>query len=111
MIGGRIKPGEAPGTSPGFEEAMSTLDGAAYTLKFMSKLRPEDPIDYPVMAPSRCVRDESTVLQTGGVTPHPFFSMRIARYFLRGSSTRTSPLAASAKRSIVMFHVSMMSMR
>ena len=45
MIGGRIKPGEAPGTSPGFEEATATLDGAAYTLKFMSKLRPEDPID------------------------------------------------------------------
>ena len=50
MIDGRIEPGEAPGTSPGFEEAMGALYSAAYTLKFMSKLRKEDPIDYPVMA-------------------------------------------------------------
>ncbi len=50
MIEGRIEPGEAPGTSPGFEEAMSGLYSATYTLKFMSKLRKEDPIDYPVMA-------------------------------------------------------------
>jgi hypothetical protein len=51
MIDGRIEPGEAPGTSPAFGEAMAALYGAAYTLKFMSKLCKEDPIDYPVMAP------------------------------------------------------------
>ena len=50
MIDGRIEPGEAPGTSPGFGEAMAALYSVAYTLKFMSKLRKEDPIDYPVMA-------------------------------------------------------------
>jgi hypothetical protein len=50
MIDGRIGPGEAPGSSPGFAEAMGALYGAAYTLKFMSKLRTENPIDYPVMA-------------------------------------------------------------
>ncbi len=50
MLDGRIEPGEAPGSSPGFGEAMAALCGAAYTLKFMSKLRKEDPIDYPVMA-------------------------------------------------------------
>lgn len=50
MIDGRIEPSEAPGTSPGFKEAMGALYSAAYTLKFMSKLRKEDPIDYPVMA-------------------------------------------------------------
>jgi hypothetical protein len=50
MIDGRIEPGEAPGTSPGFGDAMAALYSAAYTLKFISKLRKEDPIDYPVMA-------------------------------------------------------------
>lgn len=50
MIDGRIEPGEEPGTSSGFGEAMNALHGAAYTLKFMSKLRKVDPIDYPVMA-------------------------------------------------------------
>jgi hypothetical protein len=50
MIDGRIEPGQAPGTSPGFEEAVGALYSAAYTLKFASKLRKENPIDYPVMA-------------------------------------------------------------
>jgi len=50
MADGAIEPGLAPGTSPLFQEAMQALYGAAYTLKFMSKLRKEDPVDYPVMA-------------------------------------------------------------
>jgi hypothetical protein len=50
MIDGAIEPDQAPGTSPGFHEAMQVLYGAAYTLKFMVKQRPENPVDYPVMA-------------------------------------------------------------
>ena len=50
MIDGRIEKGQAPGTSSGFQEAMMALYGMAYTMKFMLKLRPKDPIDYPVMA-------------------------------------------------------------
>ena len=50
MIDGRIEPGAGPGTSPGFKEAVEALYGGAYTLKFMSKLRKKDAIDYPVMA-------------------------------------------------------------
>ncbi len=50
-IDGAIEAGEAPGTSPGFGEAMQALYGMAYTLKFMLKKRKKDPIDYPVMAP------------------------------------------------------------
>lgn len=50
MLDGRIEPGQAPDTSPGFAEAIGALYSIAYTLKFMSKLRREDPIDYPVMA-------------------------------------------------------------
>ena len=50
MIDGAIEPGEAPGTSPLFQENMGALYGAAYTLKFMIKKRENDPVDYPVMA-------------------------------------------------------------
>ena len=50
MIDGRVEAGEAPGTSPAFQEAMMALYGMAYTMKFMLKLRPKNPIDYPVMA-------------------------------------------------------------
>ena len=50
MIDGAIEKSEGPSTSPGFAEAMQALYGISYTLKFMSKLRKENPIDYPVMA-------------------------------------------------------------
>lgn len=49
-ISGAIEPGQGPGTSPGFQDAMQALYGAAYTLKFMFKKRAADPVDYPVMA-------------------------------------------------------------
>ena len=49
-IDGAIEPDQAPGTSPLFQENMEALYGAAYTLKFMAKLRKENPVDYPVMA-------------------------------------------------------------
>ena len=49
LIDGEIEPGQSPGTSPAFEQAMAALYGITYTLKFMSKLRVENPIDYTVM--------------------------------------------------------------
>jgi hypothetical protein len=50
MIDGAIEPGKEPGNSPAFAQAMNALYGAAYTLKFKSKLRKENPLDYGVMA-------------------------------------------------------------
>lgn len=50
MLDGANEPGVLPGDSPAFQEAVSALYGISYTLKFMLKLRPVDPIDYPVMA-------------------------------------------------------------
>lgn len=50
VVDGRIEPGESPGTSPAFSQAIGALYGLAYTLKFMSKKREVDPIDYKVMA-------------------------------------------------------------
>jgi hypothetical protein len=50
MIDGQIEPGHAPGTSPAFQQALEALYGISYTLKFMSKLRKDNPIDYTVMA-------------------------------------------------------------
>jgi hypothetical protein len=48
-VDGAIEPGHGPGDSPRFAENMQALYSAAYTLKFMLKQRPENPIDYPVM--------------------------------------------------------------
>jgi hypothetical protein len=50
MIDGEIEPGHGPGSSPAFQEALEALYGISYTLKFASKLRKENPIDYTVMA-------------------------------------------------------------
>jgi hypothetical protein len=41
---------ETPAESLAFQQAMSALYGLSYTLKFMSKQRQQDPIDYTVMA-------------------------------------------------------------
>jgi hypothetical protein len=50
FIDGRIDEGDTPDTSAAFREALQALYGAAYTLKFMSKLRKTRAVDYPVMA-------------------------------------------------------------
>jgi hypothetical protein len=49
-LDGEIEPGHGPSNSPRFEEDLQAMYGAAYTLKFASKLRKQDPVDYPVMA-------------------------------------------------------------
>ncbi len=50
LIDGRIEAGHAPANSPSFQAAVEALHGIAYTLKFASKRRPQDPLDYSVMA-------------------------------------------------------------
>jgi hypothetical protein len=48
LVDGEIEPGASPGISPAYQEAIQALYGISFTLKFMSKLRKEDPIDYGV---------------------------------------------------------------
>ncbi len=50
MLDGAIEAGQGPSDSPEFQEGVQAMYGLAYTLKFNSKLRKDDPIDYPVMA-------------------------------------------------------------
>lgn len=49
-IDGAIEKGFEPGNSPQFQHAVEAMYGFAYTLKFASKQRKQNPIDYPVMA-------------------------------------------------------------
>jgi hypothetical protein len=49
-LDGTVGAGVRPGDSEEFREAMGAMYGVAYSLKFMSKLRAEDPIDFTVMA-------------------------------------------------------------
>jgi hypothetical protein len=50
MVDGRIEKGRSPADSKSFLEAVQALFGVSYTLKFQSKLRKKNAIDYPVMA-------------------------------------------------------------
>jgi hypothetical protein len=50
MMDGEIEGRYAPAESPGFQEALQALYSVSFTLKFTSKQRKDDPVDYPVMA-------------------------------------------------------------
>ncbi len=50
MLDGVIRAGEAVAESQSFQDGMTALYGISYGLKFASKLREKDPIDYTVMA-------------------------------------------------------------
>jgi hypothetical protein len=50
MIDGQIEDGQPPEQSESFQEALNVLYGVTYTLKFMSKLREAEPINYRIMA-------------------------------------------------------------
>jgi hypothetical protein len=49
-LDGVIEPGVGPSDSGAFRQAMEAMYAVAYGLKFMSKLRQVDPIDFTVMA-------------------------------------------------------------
>lgn len=49
-LDGTVEAGVRPGDSEAFRDAMGAMYGVGYALKFMSKLRPEHPIDFTVMA-------------------------------------------------------------
>lgn len=49
MVDGKLGHGESPAASKEFQEAIGALYGVSFTLKFMSKLRPRNAIDYTVM--------------------------------------------------------------
>lgn len=48
-LDGSVEAGVLPGDSRAFRDAMGTMYGVGYGLKSMSKLRPDDPIDFGVM--------------------------------------------------------------
>ena len=49
MVDGQLEKGCLPGDSLSYQAAVGALYGISYTLKFMSKQRAADPLDYTVM--------------------------------------------------------------
>jgi hypothetical protein len=63
MVDGVVEAGVGPSDSESFRQAMAAMYGIAYGLKFLSKLRREDPIDFTVMAVEGLWEAESGVLE------------------------------------------------
>jgi hypothetical protein len=68
-LGGVIEAGIGPGDSESFRDAMGALYGVSYGLKFMSKLREDDPIDFTVMPLEGLWSAESGEFEFGKVEP------------------------------------------
>lgn len=49
-LDGTVETGVRPGDSEDFRNGMGAMYSVGYGLKFMSKLRPDDPVDFTVMA-------------------------------------------------------------
>jgi len=69
MLDGVIEAGVGPGDSEPFQDAMGAMYGVAYGLKFMSKLRQKDPLDFTVMALEGLWSAESGEFEFGKVEP------------------------------------------
>ena len=68
-LDGVIEAGVGPGDSESFAQDMGALYGVAYALKFMSKLREEDPIDFTLMALEGLWSTESGMYEHGRNEP------------------------------------------
>lgn len=68
MVDGRIEVGVGPSDSESFRESMEAMYSVGYGLKFMSKLREENPVDFTVMAVEGLWSTESGEFQFGDDT-------------------------------------------
>ncbi len=75
MVDGAMPAGVLPGDSEEYRQSLEALYGIAYTLKFMSKKREQNPIDYTVMALEGLWWVESGQFEFGKQEPWHFTSM------------------------------------
>jgi hypothetical protein len=72
MIDGAIEPGAAPANSSAFKTSIGALYSVAYGLKFMSKLRDDNPLDFTVMALEGLWADPATGFDFDTSQPWPY---------------------------------------
>src|SRR4030042_1458298 len=73
MVDGVVPPGTSPGDSEEYRHSLEALYGISYTLKFRSKLRAQDPVDYPVMALEGLWWNEAAVFDFGSMKKLPMY--------------------------------------
>ncbi|MFQ5943382.1 MAG: GyrI-like domain-containing protein [Anaerolineales bacterium] len=77
MMDGMMPAGVHPGDSPEYVDSLTALYGISYGLKFKSKLREVNPIDYTVMALEGLWWVESGDFEFGKMEPWFFTSMML----------------------------------
>lgn len=75
MVDGVMPAGVLPGDSEEYRQSLEALYGISYTLKFRSKQRQHDPVDYSVMALEGLWWVESGHFEFGKMEPWHFTSM------------------------------------
>jgi len=97
-LDGVIEAGVGPADSDSFQEAMGALYGVAYGLKFMSKRREKDPIDFTVMAMEGLWAVESGNFEFGKVEPWLYTLMMMQPEHITQDMFERAVSEASAKR-------------
>jgi hypothetical protein len=97
-LDGVIEAGVAPAESESFQEAMGAIYGVAYGLKFMSKLREKDPIDFTVMAMEGLWAAESGEFEFGKVEPWLYTLLMMQPEHITQDMFQRAVSEANAKR-------------
>lgn len=98
MIDGHIEPGSAPAESQSFQDALGALYSVAYTLKFMSKLDQENPLDFTVMALEALWWVQSGSFNLSEVEPWYFTAMMMQPDHITSRRFQEALAQASKKR-------------
>jgi hypothetical protein len=73
MVDGVVPAGISPGDAEEYLQSLQALYGISYTLKFRSKLRKENPVDYPVMALEGLWWNEAEVFDFDSIKTMPMY--------------------------------------
>lgn len=98
MLDGVVEAGVGPSDSEGFRQSMEAMYGAAYGLKFMSKLREVDPIDFTVMAVEGLWSAESGPFEIGTMQPLHYTLLMLQPDHITEDMFREVVREAEAKR-------------
>jgi hypothetical protein len=97
-LDGRIEAGTRPSDSESFREAMTAMYGVAYGLKFMSKLREDDPLDFTVMAMEGLWSTESGVFDWTWTEPSLYTLLMMQPDHITPAMFAEAVAGAAAKR-------------
>lgn len=98
MVDGVIEAGSGPSESESFHHSMEAMYGVGYGLKFMSKRRPSNPIDFTVMALEALWSTGTDVFATTARVPWSYTLLMMQPDHITPEMFAEAVAAARAKR-------------